>query len=321
MSYKRSIIFGPILSRRLGFSLGVDIIPAKTCSLDCVYCECGQTTLHTNKRGKYICAEQIIGELDDFLNNEPPHIDVITLAGSGEPTLNTGTGKIISHIKTNYPQYKVALLTNAVLLAQMEVREEILPADFVLPSVDAVFESSFQKINRPANGVCVDFVLDGLRKFAEIYKGILWAEYFVVSQINDGEDELCAFKKYFEEIKPARIQLNSLDRPGTCAWVKPASIERLQEIQKFLSPLPVEIVSRNFNVSQTKALQNFDKENILKTISRRPLTIEDIAVIFGHSINEAQEICRLLEKDGEIEKIALNGNVYFRQVSRFVPIV
>jgi wyosine [tRNA(Phe)-imidazoG37] synthetase (radical SAM superfamily) len=312
MPYKHSIIFGPILSRRLGFSLGLDIIPVKTCSLDCVYCECGQTTLHTNKRGEYISVEQIIGELDNFLNNNPPRIDVITLAGSGEPTLNTGTGKIISHIKTNYPQYKVALLTNAVLLAQKEVREEVLPADFVLPSVDAVFENSFQKINRPADGVCVDFVLDGLRKFAEVYKGVLWVEYFVVSQINDGEEELCAFKKYFEEIKPARIQLNSLDRPGTCGWVKPASIERLQEIQKFFSPLPVEIVSRNFNVSQINALQSFDKENILKTVSRRPLTIEDVAVIFGHSINEAQEICRLLEKDGEIEETALNGRVYFK---------
>ena len=312
MSYKHSIIFGPILSRRLGFSLGVDIIPVKTCSLDCVYCECGQTTLHTNNRGEYIPAEQIIGELDDFLNNNPPRIDVITLAGSGEPTLNTGTGKIISHIKTNYPQYKVALLTNAVLLSQKEVREEILLTDFVLPSVDAVFESSFQKINRPADGVRVDFVLDGLRKFTEIYKGILWVEYFVVSQINDSEDELCAFKKYFEEIKPARIQLNSLDRPGTCGWVKPASTERLQEIQKFFSPLPVEIVSRNFNVSQTKSPQNFDKENILKTISRRPLTVEDVAVIFGHSINDAQEICRLLEKDGEVEETTLNGNVYFK---------
>jgi wyosine [tRNA(Phe)-imidazoG37] synthetase (radical SAM superfamily) len=151
MPNKHSIVFGPVLSRRLGFSLGLDVIPMKTCSLDCVYCECGRTTLFTNKRDEYIPTQQIIDELDKFLSNNPPRIDVITLAGSGEPTLNTGIGKIISHIKTKYPQYKTAVLTNTVLLSQKEVREEILPVDFVLPSIDAIFEDSFRKINRPVS--------------------------------------------------------------------------------------------------------------------------------------------------------------------------
>lgn len=288
------------------------MIPVKTCPLDCVYCECGKTTGYTDERKEYISASEIICELDNFLSNNSLRIDVITLAGSGEPLLNSGTGKIISHVKTKYPQYKIAVLTNAVLLNSKQVREEILNADFVLPSVDAVFEESFAKVNRPVNGVSVNFVLDGLREFAKIYKGILWVEYFIVSGINDGESELMAFKKYFEEINPAKIQLNSLDRPATCDWVKPVSMERLREIQKFFQPLSVEIISRNFRIPQTGKFLNHDKENILETISRRPLTIEDIAVIFGISANETIRICSHLEENGEIEKIILNEKIYFK---------
>ena len=244
-----SIIFGPIHSRRLGNSLGIDVIPYKTCSLDCVYCECGKTTEFTNERKEYISADEIITALDEFLAQNTKPIDVITFAGSGEPLLNSGIGKIISHIKEKYPQFKVAFITNSVLLADKNAREEILSADYVLPSVDAMFEESFQKINCPAKGVSVNDVLDGLREFAKIFKGILWVEYFVIQGINDSEVELLAFKKYFEEIKPTMIQLNSLDRKGTCDWVKPASFERLQEIAKFFTvaghpPLPVEIIKR-----------------------------------------------------------------------------
>ena len=264
MTDKNSVIFGPVQSRRLGSSLGLDAVIPKTCSLDCVYCECGKTTNLTNERREYIPADKIIADLDAFLQNFPPHIDVITFGGSGEPLLNGGVGKVISHIKKTYPQFKVAILTNSVSLVEKEVREEILPADFVLPSVDAYFEKSFQKINRPANGVTVNFVLNGLREFTKIYKGTLWLEYFVISGINDGEEEVSALKKFFEEINPTKIQLNSLDRPGTCEWVKAAKPERLREIKDALYPLCVEIISRNFDakVLDTRKLTG-------KFISRR----------------------------------------------------
>ena len=246
MSYNHSIIFGPIVSRRLGFSLGLDIIPAKTCSLDCVYCECGKTTLLTNERKEYISVVKIISELDGFLSGNLGKIDVITFAGSGEPLLNSGVGKIISHIKEKYPQFKIAFITNSILLTDKNAREEILAADFVLPSVDAMFEESFAKINRSAEGIGVNSVLEGLREFAKIYKGNLWVELFIIEGINDSTAELSAFKKYFEEIKPTLIQLNSLDRRGTCDWVKPASKKRLEEIQEFLAGAaqPLEIITR-----------------------------------------------------------------------------
>jgi len=246
MKTSHNIIFGPILSRRLGNSLGIDLLPAKICSLDCVYCECGKTATLTFERQEYIPADKIIAELDAFLQNNPPKIDVITLGGSGEPLLNSGIGRIISHIKKNYPQFKIAVLTNSVSLIDEKVREEILPADFVLPSIDAFFEESFQKINRPAKNVNVEFALNGLREFAHIYKGIMWVEYFVISGINDSDDEIAALKNYFSEIKPTKIQLNSLDRVGTCDWVMPACDERLLEIKAAMAPLDVEIISRKF---------------------------------------------------------------------------
>jgi len=246
MQNNRNIIFGPIQSRRLGSSLGIDLLPAKICSLDCVYCECGKTVTHTFERREYISADKIIAELDAFLQNNPPLIDVITLGGSGEPLLNSGIGRIVAYIKRNYPQFKIAVLTNSLSLIDEEVRKEILPADFVLASADAFFEESFRKINRPAKNIGVEFALNGLREFARIYKGILWVEYFVISGINDSDDEIAALKQYFGEIKPTKIQLNSLDRAGTCDWVRPAPDKRLLEIKEAIEPLEVEIISRKF---------------------------------------------------------------------------
>jgi len=242
---KHSIIFGPIQSRRLGSSLGLDLLPGKICSFDCVYCECGRTVTLTSERSEYISAEKIIAELDAYLKNNPPKIDVITLGGSGEPLLNSGIGKVISHIKKSYPQFKIAVLTNSVSLTDKEIHGEISPADFVLPSVDAFFEESYQKINRPTKNLSVDSVLSGLRDFSRSYKGIIWVEYFVISGINDSDGEIIALKNYFSEIKPTKIQINSLDRPGTCAWVKPVEISRLLEIKNAMLPLEVEIISRN----------------------------------------------------------------------------
>ena len=257
----RSIIFGPIISRRLGSSLGVDLMPLKVCSLDCVYCECGKTTSLTNERSEYIPAKKIISDLDAYLTNNPPHIDVITLGGSGEPLLNSGVGKVISHIKTNYPQFKIAILTNSISLTEQEVRDEIISADYVLPSIDAFFEQSFQKINRPAKNVRVEDTLNGLREFAKDYKGIMWIEYFVIEGINDSKEEVEALRDFFLEINPTKVQLNSLDRAGTCSWVKATSNGRLLEIKDFMSKagLDVDIISRGFNKKRVESREQTGK--------------------------------------------------------------
>ncbi|MGC9361302.1 MAG: radical SAM protein, partial [Candidatus Syntrophosphaera sp.] len=146
MNYKH--LFGPVQSRRLGYSLGVDLVPYKYCPLNCVYCEVQHTTHLTLQREEFFLLEEITSELDDFLSSQP-ELDYITFSGAGEPTLNSHIGDIVSFLKEKYPRYKLALLTNGILLSDAKVRREVLPCDLVLPSLDACHQDSFEKINRP----------------------------------------------------------------------------------------------------------------------------------------------------------------------------
>lgn len=307
-------LFGPILSRRLGVSLGVELAPPKICNMNCVYCECGKTTKLTSEIDNYVPAETIISELDNYLQNDPPHIDIITLAGSGEPTLNAGLSDIIAHVRTQYPQYKIGILTNSLTLKQKEIREKIKDLDYVLPSIDAMIESSFRKITRSARKDSCQDVIDGLRAFSKEFNGNLWIEVFIIPGINDTEEELTLFKEFFEEIKPTRVQINSIDRPGTCSWVEAPSLERLQEIEQFLHPLPVEIISRKAKTMVIPKPSPKDREHILLTIKRRPLTIEDLSVSLGISINEATAFTEELIADGEVEFHTVNDRKFLKVI-------
>ncbi len=313
---KYNYIFGPILSRRLGVSLGLDPIPAKTCNLNCVYCECGVTTKHTTKLDNYVDPTLIIAELKEYFDNNPPHIDIVTIAGSGEPTLNRGLDQIISFIRENYPQYKIGILTNSGALINADVRQMLLGLDFVLPSIDAMIDSSFKKINVPAKGLKCSDIIDGVREFAKEYKGNLWVECFILPGVNDTEEELTLFKELFTEIKPTRVQINSMDRPGTCSWVEAPSLERLQEIERFFHPLPVEIISRKAKEMTIDLPAPTDLEHIAETIIRRPLTIEDLSVLHDISINEANEIVEKLIVDKKIERSLVNGKLFFRGIKK-----
>lgn len=235
-------LFGPVPSRRLGISLGIDVIPQKTCTLDCVYCECGCTTDLTLERKNYFPTQEITAELADFLNKKPK-VDYLTFAGSGEPTLALNLGEIISFIKTNYPEYKLALLTNGTLLFLPEVRDQIKDCDLVKISIDSATPPVFQKINRFHKDLNVQKIIQGIQDFSREYKGRLWLEIFIVPGFNDQEPELQEIKKIINNINCEKIQLNSLDRPGAESWVKTPNPQDLQRVAAFLKPLPVEIVN------------------------------------------------------------------------------
>jgi len=160
-NYQYKYLFGPVPSRRLGISLGVDLVPHKTCSLNCVYCECGRTTILTDERKEYVPTEMVLSELNHFLTTNP-RLDFITFSGSGEPTLHSGLGNVIKFIKKNFPKYQVALLTNGTLFYSPNIREEVKQVDVILPSLDAASEEVFHKINRPVRGLKVQKVIDGL---------------------------------------------------------------------------------------------------------------------------------------------------------------
>ena len=312
-----SYLFGPVQSRRLGVSLGIDVIHSKTCSLNCVYCECGKTTELTLERREYANTEKIIAELTNYLSGKPT-LDYITFGGSGEPTLNTGTGRILRFLKESYPQYKCALLTNGTLLYLPEVREELLPFDIVLPSLDAVSDRVFAKVNRPHAKLLNRTIIQGIIDFRKAYKGLLWLEVFIVPGVNDTPEELALFKKSIMEINPDRVQLNSLDRPGACDWVEPATLDNLRKIAAFFSPLPVEIISRKANDANAAPLPpsaEKSSDSIPAMIARRPSTVEEIATLAGITINDADRILSALVSSHKLEKQVTGNKVFYRMVN------
>jgi wyosine [tRNA(Phe)-imidazoG37] synthetase (radical SAM superfamily) len=304
-------LFGPVASRRLGMSLGVDMLPAKVCNLDCIYCECGATSEKVNDRRDYVAPSAIIAELRDFLSASP-ELDFVTITGSGEPTLNTALGPVVSFLKNSFPAYKTALLTNGTLLSTDEVRDAALQFDCVLPSLDAVSDAVFASVNRPHPDLHGGAVARGIADFARDYTGVLWLEVFIVPGVNDSMQELSLLKEAAEAIRPARVQLNTLDRPGAVDSVKPATAGRLSEIAAFFSPLPVEIISRRFTPRlETQAAFELES-SLMSLLSRRPSTVEDLAITSRRSINDIAELLSRLETGKAVVSETVNGRLFYK---------
>jgi len=303
-------IFGPVPSRRLKMSLGVDLVPHKVCSLNCVYCECGKTTDLTVKRKEYVPTDEVLAEIDHYLmNNTQP--DYITFSGSGEPTLHSDMGKIINYIKDKYPLIPLAVLTNGTLLSDKKVRSELLKADVVLPSFDAATAQAFKKINRPAKEIDLNSYLQGLIDFRKEYKGKIWLEIFILPGYNDDEENLQELKTAIKQIKPDSVQLNTLDRPGVLKNLKPASYEQLSKIIKSWKMKNVEIIS---SVKERKKVGSFRKDTesvILETIARRPCTIKDLSDILGLHENEINKYLSTLEAEGKIAHTVLERGIFY----------
>jgi wyosine [tRNA(Phe)-imidazoG37] synthetase (radical SAM superfamily) len=310
MAYKH--LFGPVPSRRLGISLGVDLVAHKVCSLNCVYCEVGATTNLTIKRNEYVPAQEVISELSDFLKNKP-ELDYITFSGAGEPTLNSKIGAIINFIKKKYPHYKLSLLSNGTLFYDEAVRKEVGGVDLVLPSLDAVTSAAFLKINRPNPNLKLGKIIDGLIQFRMEYPNTtMWLEVFIVPGINDTTAEISKMKQVLTKISPDRIQLNTLDRPGTADWVQPASKQQLLEIKNKLEPLPVEIIAKFKSARKYSSYKKDIEKTILETISRRPCTDKDLCEILGLHINELNKYLRELQQKDKITSERLKRGIFFR---------
>ncbi|MBF0233367.1 MAG: radical SAM protein [Desulfamplus sp.] len=228
-------LFGPVPSRRLGVSLGVDLVTHKICTLDCAYCECGTTTDLTIERKEYVPYKDVIDELEHYLSTHPAP-DYITFSGSGEPTLNSRIGDVIEYIKRS--KALVAVLTNGTLLGQKAVSDALLKADLVIPSLDAASLSAFEKINRPHKDISLNGYIQGLVNFRSVYKGKMALEILILPGFNDSKADLQLLKQACYKINPDVIQLNTLDRPGTIPGLTPATRSSLEEIQRFLQADP-----------------------------------------------------------------------------------
>ncbi|HPP93971.1 MAG TPA: radical SAM protein [Spirochaetota bacterium] len=291
-------IFGPVKSRRLGKSLGVDIVPYKLCSLNCVYCECGKTTDLTTEIKDYVPVGDVIEELDSFLQRSPD-LDVITFSGSGEPTLNKSIDIFINHLKSKYSQYKVAVLTNSTLLYMPEIRKKISQADMIFPSLDAVSSQVFEKMLRPAKGVTPEQIIEGLIALRKEYKGKIFLEIFVIEGLNDTESELKLLKEASIKINPDEIHINSLDRDSAEKWVTEARMNRLQEIKEFFAPLPSKIIAK----AQDKKTNHYRvseelQSKILNSITSLPKSLEEISALTDARVADIIKAAKELEKQG-----------------------
>jgi wyosine [tRNA(Phe)-imidazoG37] synthetase (radical SAM superfamily) len=280
-------LFGPVNSRRLGISLGIDLLQRKICTLDCIYCECGHTIDLTDEIDEYSPAGEVIAELDSFLESGPV-LDAITFSGSGEPTLCSSIGEIINHLKSKYPQYRIVVLTNGTLLHMPEVRERLKNSDVVMPSLDAVSEDVFQKIYRAGSVSSPDKLIKGIKQFRSEFKGKIILEIFIIPGVNDSQEELEKLKRASEEIKPDGIQLNTLHRPSAEKWIKRADYGQLEKIRDFFSPLPVEIIGSPSGKTEAAVVDNL-QERIIATLKRRPSTADDLISALGSERNNMEK--------------------------------
>lgn len=304
-------LFGPVPSRRLGLSLGIDLVPPKVCSCDCVYCECGPTTDLTTVRAEHVPVQAVLDELADWFAHNPDP-DYITLSGSGEPTLNNRAGEVIRYAKALRPAVPVAVLTNATLLTDPQVRREILAADVVLPSLDAATEAVFRALDRPAPGLSVAACIEALVAFRKEYAGAIWLETMLLPGYNDHPEELAALREAYLLIRPDRIQLNTLDRPGTEPGLAPLPPERLQEIIREWALPEAECIAPAAARSQSGAWNQNMENRIMETLARRPCTTADLAGVLGVHANEINKYLSGLEAEHKIRSEAGGRGTFYR---------
>ena len=300
-------LFGPVPSRRLGRSLGVDLIPPKTCPYDCIYCEVGPTTCQTRERFSFQ-TENIIEELADYLKGPGVRPDVITLAGSGEPTLNLGVGRIIREIKSMSP-IPVAVLTNGALLYLPEVRRELAAADIVLPSLDAAREETYRAINRPLPELSFESLLDGLRAFRREYQGRIWLEVMLLKGLNDTEEELTLLRRALQKIAPDKIQLNTAVRPVVDDTARPLDQVEMEAAAATLGG-PVEVIA-SFSRADIAGSHHQD-EDLVEMLSRRPMTAPDLAQALGLPLTQVVARLKRLQDSGRISHDRYHDEEFYR---------
>jgi wyosine [tRNA(Phe)-imidazoG37] synthetase (radical SAM superfamily) len=306
-------VFGPVPSRRLGMSLGLDLVPKKVCSLDCVYCEVGKTTKLTLERMEYVPFEKITGEVRAWFDHSTTDPDYITFSGSGEPTLNSRIGELIDFVKNLRPDIPVAVLTNGTLLYDADVRNALMEADLVLPSLDAAREESFQRINRPAGGLSMKRYIQGLVDFRKIYRGKIHLEVCIIPGYNNGEEDILSLKEVLEAIGPDKVQLNTLDRPGTVEGLRPAGHLELMEIKESLALPQVDIIAQAPRRKNIAAYRTDAETAIMETIARRPCTVQDLSEILGLHDHEIQKYLGVLASEKRIAAVRQERGIFYRK--------
>lgn len=304
-------LFGPVNSRRLGISQGIDLVPPKICNFNCIYCEIGATTTLTCERREYVPLPELFAEIDELLGDREQldRLDVFTITASGEPTLHSGIGKVIRHIKerTGKP---VVVLTNGSLLFLPEVRRDLLEADIVIPSLDAARETSYRRINRPAGCTPLARVIEGLIAFRQEFSGRLWLEILLAKGINDSPEDIAALVETAQAIKPDKVQLNTVARPPLESFALPLD-RREMEAAAARFTVPVEILV-DFTTRSREKFRTLSHEEIIEMLKRRPCTAQDVSEALNLEPEATATLLHQLAASGRIIQTSHHGKRYYQ---------
>ncbi len=298
-------VFGPVPSRRLGRSLGVDLVPFKTCSYDCIYCQLGATTNKTVDRREWVPLDDVLVELKDRLATRP---DYITLSGSGSPTLYSRLDELIAAIRA-MTAIPVAVLTNGSLLWQEDVRRQLLEAHLVIPSLDAGHAGMFQAVNHPHASLSFDQVLEGLIDFRQEFSGDCWLEVFLLTGLNDSDDEIGRITACVERIGPDRVQLNTATRPTAEHDAVMVDLNRMVDLAARFDPL-AEVIA-DYQGVHARSEFTAGRDGVWAMIQRRPCSLRDIAEGLAMHRNEVVKYIEELDAKGLLTKHFTGGRLFY----------
>lgn len=302
-----SYTYGPVPSRRLGLSLGVDIVPPKVCTLDCIYCQLGRTTRKSTSREDFVDLEAVLAELKEKID-AGLKADYVTIGGSGEPTLNARLGDLIDRIRplTDIP---VAILTNGTLFYRADVRAECAKADVVIPSLDAGDASIFEAVNRPTRDISIEKLVSGLHQFRQEFKGEIWLEVFLVAGVNTDRGQIEKIKVLIEEIRPDKVHLNTAVRPPAEPDVQALSRDAMLAIARqvggnceVIGEAPADSCGRH---------EQHAEADVISVLKRRPCSIEDICTGLRMDRNEVAKCLAHLGKLGVVASEQRGPTTYF----------
>jgi len=299
-------LFGTVPSRRFGRSLGIDLLPCKTCSLNCLFCQLGRTTRQTLARKEYVPAKKVIDEIDDWLKADG-NADYLTLSGSGEPTVHSGFGVVLEFIRER-STIPGLLLTNGTMLHLPEVRAAACHASVVKVSLSAWDQKSFEQVNRPHPELRFEQLIKGEKALRRQFEGEVWIEVFIVWGMNSVPGDVRKIAALAEEIGPSKIQLNTAVRPPAEETAVVAPRERMEELAELFNP-PAEVIAE-FSADVTESLRT-SGNTILDMLKRRPCTVEDIADVFGMHVNEVLKYVGTLMKTHRIRSVRKDGKIYY----------
>lgn len=307
-------VFGPVPSRRLGRSLGIDVIPPKTCSYDCVYCESGRTTHLSVKRETFVSPDQVLNDLEVYFKAHPRGADVLTFSSAGEPTLYEPLGELIRSVKKRFNSFPVIVLTNGSLLWDAEVRRALAAADRVVPSLDAVTQSVFEKLNRPHPRLDLSAVLEGFEAFRREYRGQLHIEIMLAAGYNDDPQQWKAMRKVIDRLDPDCVELNTVVRPPAESGVCGLSVSRMEEAAKYFPREKTSIIG-HFRSSAVISTESGLAERIAEMVQRRPCTVDEMAISLSVSGEDLLRSVTELVRSGRLERSLFGNKEYFRTPS------